>query len=547
MAKDIQFSQKARESLKRGVNKVSDAVRVTLGPKGRNVVLDKGFGAPAVTNDGVSIAKEIELKGKIENMGAELIKEVAEKTNNAVGDGTTTAVILASEMINEGLKYITTGINPMGVRRGIEMASKALIEEIKKNSIQIKNNKEKIVAVASISADSKDMGRMIADIIEEVGHEAPITVEESQTLGLEKEVVKGMQFDEGFISSYMMTDPEALSAEFRDPYILITDKKISAISEIVPLMEKMVQAGRKDLVIIAEDVEGEALATLIVNKLKGSFNALAVKAPGFGDRRKEMMADIAALTGGQIISEEVGLKIENIELNMLGEAGKVLADKDKTTIVDGKGRNKDIEARISAIRKELVSTESEFDKEKLEERLAKLSGGVGIIKVGAATETEMKYKKDKLEDALNATKAAIEEGIVPGGGVSLISSSGVLEHIEMLKDEAAISDEVLAGIKIVRQAIESPIRQIIENAGKQDPGVIIKEVREKSNGTQGYDAIKDKIVDMMSAGIVDPTKVVRLCLQNAASAAAMILTTEAVITDLPEKEESKMPSGMPPM
>jgi chaperonin GroEL len=546
MAKDIQFSQKARESLKRGVNKVSDAVRVTLGPKGRNVVLDKGFGAPAVTNDGVTIAKEIELKGKIENMGAELIKEVAEKTNSAVGDGTTTAVILASEMINEGLKYITTGINPMGVRKGIEMASKALIEEIKKNSIQIKNNKEKIVAVASISAESKDMGKMIADIIEEVGHEAPITVEESQTLGLEKEVVKGMQFDEGFISPYMMTDPEALMAEFKDPYILITDKKISAISEIVPLMEKMVQSGRKDLVIIAEDVEGEALATLIVNKLKGSFNALAVKAPGFGDRRKEMMADIAALTGGQIISEEVGLKIENIELNMLGEAGKVVADKDKTTIVDGKGRNKDIEARISAIRKELVSTESEFDKEKLEERLAKLSGGVGIIKVGAATEAEMKYKKDKLEDALNATKAAIEEGIVPGGGVSLISASSVLENIDASKDEAAISDEVLAGVKIVRQAIESPIRQIVLNAGKQDPGVIIKEISEKSNGTQGYDAIKDKIVDMMSAGIVDPTKVVRLCLQNAASAAAMILTTEAVITDLPEKEESKMPTGMPP-
>jgi chaperonin GroEL len=546
MAKDIQFSQKARESLKRGVNKVSDAVRVTLGPKGRNVVLDKGFGAPAVTNDGVTIAKEIELKGKIENMGAELIKEVAEKTNNAVGDGTTTAVILASEMINEGLKYITTGINPMGVRRGIEMASKALIEEIKKNSIQIKNNKEKIVAVASISAENKDMGKMIAEIIEEVGHEAPITVEESQTLGLEKEVVKGMQFDEGFISPYMMTDPEALMAEFRDPYILITDKKISAISEIVPLMEKMVQAGRKDLVIIAEDVEGEALATLIVNKLKGSFNALAVKAPGFGDRRKEIMADIAALTGGQIISEEVGLKIENIELNMLGEAGKVVADKDKTTIVDGKGRNKDIEARISAIRKELVSTESEFDKEKLEERLAKLSGGVGVIKVGAATETEMKYKKDKLEDALNATKAAIEEGIVPGGGVSLISSSGVLENMETFKDEAAISDEILAGVKIVRQAIESPIRQIVLNAGKQDPGVIVKEIREKSNGTQGYDAIKDKIVDMMSAGIVDPTKVVRLAIQNAASSASMILTTEAVITDLPEKEETKMPSGMPP-
>jgi chaperonin GroEL len=545
MAKEIKFSQDARELLKKGVNKVSDAVRVTLGPKGRNVVLDKGFGAPQVTNDGVTIAKEIELKGKIENMGAELVKEVAEKTNNAVGDGTTTAVILASEMMNEGLKYIATGINPMGVRRGIEMASKTLIEEIKKNSIQIKNNKEKIIAVASISAESKEMGKMIADIIGEVGPEAPITVEESQAIGLEKEVVKGMQFDEGFISPYMMTDPESLLAEFKNPYILITDKKISAIAEIVPLMEKMVAAGRKDLVIIAEDVEGEALATLIVNKLKGSFNALAVKAPGFGDRRKEMLSDIAALTGGQIISEELGLKIENIELNMLGEAGKVVADKDKTTIVSGKGRNKDIEARISAIRKELEKTESEFDKEKLEERLAKLSGGVGVVKVGAATEAEMKYKKDKLEDALNATKAAIEEGIVPGGGVSLISSANVLENMENFKTEAAISDEVLAGVKIVRQAIESPIRQIVLNAGKQDPGVIVKEIGEKSNGKEGYDAIRDKIVDMMSAGIVDPTKVVRLCLQNAASAAAMILTTEAVITDLPEKEETKMMPSMP--
>ena len=455
--------------MKRGVNKVSDAVRVTLGPKGRNVILDKGFGAPMVTNDGVSIAKEIDLKEKIENMGAELIKEVAEKTNAAVGDGTTTAVILASEMINEGLKYIATGINPMGVRLGIETAAKKLIEEIKKNSLQIKNSKEQIVAVASISAESKEMGRMIAEIISEVGPEAPITVEESQTLGLEKEVVKGMQFDEGFISPYMMTDSEELLAEFKNPYILITDKKISAIAEIVPLMEKMVQSGRKDLVIIAEDVEGEALATLIVNKLKGSFNALAVKAPGFGDRRKEMLEDIAVLTGGQIISEELGLKLENIELKMLGQAGKIVSNKDKTTIVDGKGKNKEIEARLASIRKEIERIESEFDQEKLAERLAKLSGGVGVIKVGAATEAEMKYKKDKLEDALNATKAAMEEGIVAGGGVALINAAKVLESEDISKDESAISDEVLAGIRIVRQAIESPIRQIVENAGKQDP------------------------------------------------------------------------------
>lgn len=554
MAKDIQFSQKARGVMKKGVNKVAKAVKVTLGPKGRNVILDKGFGAPAVTNDGVSIAKEIELKDKIENMGAELVKEVADKTNSAVGDGTTTAVVLATEMINEGLKYIATGINPMGVRMGIEEAVKAVVEEIKKSSVQIKGNKEKITQVASISAENKEMGRMIAEIIEEVGHEAPITVEESQTLGLEKEIVKGMQFDEGFVSPYMMTDPEGLLAEYKDPYILITDGKISAVSDIVPLMEKLAQAGKKDLVIIAEEVEGEALATLVVNKLKGSFNALAVKAPGFGDRRKEILADIAALTGGQVVSEELGLKIENVELAMLGEAGKIVADKDKTTIIDGKGRAKDIQARISAIRKELEATESDFDKEKLEERLAKLSGGVGVIKVGAATEAEMKYKKDKLEDALNATKAAIEEGIVPGGGVALISALGAIESDEAVKAEKAISDEVLAGVKIVRQALEAPIRQIVKNAGKQDPGVIIKEVREKSNGTQGYDAIRNKVVDMMTAGIVDPAKVVRLALQNAASTAAMILTTEAAITDLPEKDEAQaamsgggMPGGMPPM
>jgi len=547
MAKDIQFSQKARGLMKKGANKVAKAVKVTLGPKGRNVVLDKGFGAPTVTNDGVSIAKEVELKNKIENMGAELIKETADKTNSAVGDGTTTAVVLAQEMINEGLKYIATGINPMGIRMGIEETVKSVVEEIKKNSVQIKGNKEKVTQVASISAENKEMGRMIAEIIEEVGHVAPITVEESQTLGLEKEVVKGMQFDEGFVSPYMMTDPEGLIAEYKDPYILITDSKISGASDIVPLMEKLAQAGKKDLIIIAEEVEGEALATLVVNKLKGSFNALAVKAPGFGDRRKEMLADIAALTGGQVISEELGLKIENVELSMLGEAGKVAADKDKTTIINGKGRAKDIKARISAIKKELEASESDFDKEKLEERLAKLSGGVGVIKVGAATEAEMKYKKDKLEDALNATKAAIEEGIVPGGGVALVNTLKAIEKDEISLNQRPIADEVLAGTKIVRKALESPVRQIVKNAGKQDPGVIIKEIREKSNGTKGYDAVKNKMVDMITAGIVDPAKVVRVALQNAASTAAMLLTTEAAVTDLPEKEDAgaAMPSGAP--
>jgi chaperonin GroEL len=567
MAKDIQFSQKARGLLKKGVDKVSDAVRVTLGPKGRNVVLDKGFGAPAVTNDGVTIAKEIELKGKIENMGAELIKEVAEKTNSAVGDGTTTAVILASEMINEGLKYVATGMNPVGIRHGIELATKRAVEAIKKVTIPVRGDKKMITQVASISAEDSEMGQMIADIIEEVGHEAPITVEESQTIGLEKEVVKGMQFDEGFISPYMMTDPESLIAEYKDANILILDGKISAASEVVPLMEKMVAAGKKELVIVAEEVEGEALATMIVNKLKGSFNALAVKAPGFGDRRKEMLADIAALTGGQVISEELGLKIDNVELSMLGEVGKVIADKDKTTLVNGKGRAKDIQARISAIRKEIEKTESEFDKEKLEERLAKLSGGVGVIKVGAATEVEMKYKKDKLEDALNATKAAIEEGIVPGGGVALINAlksiKSEYEFIETERGKAIahqdsawsrnnkiVFNEIHSGYRLVMIALTSPLKQIVENAGETEPGVIVNELMTRNDTNFGYNALENKIQNIMTAGIVDPTKVVRIGLQNAASTAAMILTTEAVVTDLPEKEEKMMPgagAGMPPM
>lgn len=548
MAKEIKFSQKARKGLQRGINEVADTVRVTLGPKGRNVVLDSGFGVPKVTNDGVTIAKEIELKKKVRNQGAELIKEVASKTNDAVGDGTTTAVILARTMINEGLKQIAMGVNPMGIRRGIEMATKEVIEELEKKSVQIKDNKEKIAQVAAISAENKEMGKMIAEIIDEVGYESPITVEESQTIGLEKEVVKGMQFDEGFISPYMMTDAESLVAEYKDAYILITDSKISSVNDIVPLLEKLSQAGKKDLMIIAEEVEGEALATLVVNKLKGSFNALAVKAPGFGDRRKEMLADIAALTGGQVISEELGLKLENVEMAMLGEAGKIVSDKEKTTIVDGKGRVKDINARISAIRKEIETTESDFDKEKLEERLAKLSGGVGVIKVGAATEAEMKHKKDKLEDALNATKAAIEEGIVPGGGAALINASKAIENEEISREDRDVSDEVLAGIKIVQRSLNAPVRQIVKNTGKRNPGVVTNEIKEKNSNTQGYDAIKNRIVDMMKAGIVDPTKVVRVALQNAASTAAMVLTTEAVITDAPDKGDSAppaMPAGPP--
>lgn len=537
MAKQIKFSEEARKGLQEGMNKLADTVKVTLGPKGRNVLLDKGFGAPTITNDGVTIAKEIELEDKFANMGAQLIKEVAEKTNDIAGDGTTTATVLAQVMINEGVKNVAAGADPMAIRRGMETGLVSLVETLKKSAKQVSGPGE-IAQVAAIAAEDREIGKLISEIMDEVGREAPITVEESQKLGMAKEVVKGMQFDEGFVSAYMMTDAKRMEANLEDPMILITDKKISTVAEIVPLMEKMTQTGKKNLVIIGEEVEGEALATLVVNKLRGIFNALAVKAPGFGDRRKEMLADIAILTGGQVISEDLGLKLEEVTLEQLGQARRVVANKEKTTIIEGKAKSaKEVHNRVAQIKAEIVKTTSQFDKEKLEERVAKLSGGVGVLKVGAASESEMNYKKAKIEDAVAATKAAVEEGIVSGGGVALIDVIKALDSIKVNDDEEI-------GINILRRALEEPMRQIAENAGK-DGGVIINEVRRKEKGV-GYDAAADKYVDMMEAGIIDPLKVTRAALQNAVSVAATVLTTEAAVTDLPEKNAPAgpaMPAG----
>jgi chaperonin GroEL len=532
MAKEILYSEKAKAKLLKGVNKLANAVTVTLGPKGRNVVLDKGFGAPEVTNDGVSIAKEIELEDKFENMGAEIVKEVASKTNDVAGDGTTTATLLAQTLINEGFKNVTAGANPLEIRRGIDAGVQKIVEKLGQLAKRV-STKEEMAQVATISAEDEKMGKLIAEVFDKVGKDGVVTVEESKGLGLESEIVEGMQFDQGYISPYMMTDPDRMEAVFEDPLILITDRKISAINEILPLLEKMTQAGHKDLVIIAEDVDGEALATLVINKLRGVFNTLAVKAPGYGDRRKEMLQDIAILTGGQVISEELGLKLENVELNQLGQARRVVSRKEETTIVGGKGKKQDIEARIEQIKREIETTESEFDKEKLQERLAKLSGGVAVIKVGAATEVEQKQKQQKIEDAVAATRAAIEEGIVPGGGVALIRCISALDELKLRGDQKV-------GLSILRKALEAPLRKIAKNAGEDD-GVVLQKVKEGKDGF-GFNAKTNKFEDLMEAGVIDPKKVVRSALQNAASAAAMILTTEAAITDKPEKKkESEMP------
>jgi len=545
MSKQFKFNEDARQSLKRGVDKLANAVRVTLGPKGRNVVLDKGFGIPTITNDGVTIAKEVELEDKFENMGAELIKEVAEKTNDFAGDGTTTAVVLAQAMVEEGLKNVTAGSDPLGIKKGIDKAVKATIEILNKakKSINTKNEKAQ---VATISSEDKEVGKMIADVMEEVGKDGVVTVEESQTFGLSKELVEGMQFDNGYISPYMVTGAERMEAEYKEPYILITDQKISAINDILPILEKLSQTGKKSLVIIADDIEGEALTTLILNKLRGTFSSLAIKAPGFGDRKKEMLQDIAAVTGGKVISEEIGLKLENAEIEMLGQATKIISTKENTTIVGGKGDKEDIEKRIKQIKAQLEKTDSEFDKEKLQERLAKLAGGVAVIKVGAATEAEMKYKKFKIEDALNATRAAIEEGIVSGGGAALIRAAYSLN--EHLKDD--LDEEEKIGVKIVMKALESPLRQIAENSGIKDISIMVEDIRKEEN--IGYDFskidprdIKKSRVNMIEAGIIDPLKVTRGALQNAASMASIFLTTEVVITDKPE--EKKEGAGMPPM
>jgi len=538
MAKQIKYSEDAREKLKIGVNKLADAVKITLGPKGRNVLLDKGFGAPTITNDGVTIAKEIDLEDKYENVGAQVIKEAASKTGDDAGDGTTTATLLAQSMINEGIKNVTAGANPVAIRRGIEKGTEAVVSALKKNAEQIKGSKEKIEQVATISSDNEEVGKVIAQAVEKVGEDGVITVEESQTLGLDLEVVEGMQFDRGFVSPYMVTDTARMEAVLENPFILITDLKISAVSDILPLLESLANQGKKELVIIADEVEGEALATLVVNKLRGVFTVLAIKAPGFGDNRKEMLSDIAVLTGGQYISEDLGLKLESVKVEMLGSARKVIADKDKTTVIEGKGQDAKIKARVSQIRNEIEKSTSEFDKEKLQERLAKMAGGVAVIKVGAATEVEMREKKHRVEDAKAATLAAIEEGIVSGGGVALVDVIKILDEIKAQNDEKI-------GVAILRKALEAPMRQIVENAGKEG-SVIIANVKKYQKGF-GYNAARDEYVDMISVGIIDPLKVTRSALQNAASSAAMLLTSEVVVTDAPEKKEvmPSMPGGMP--
>jgi len=554
MAKQIKYDEKARDVIRKGINKAANAIKVTIGPKGRNVVLDKGFGSPTITNDGVTIAKEIELEDKFENVGAQIIQEVASKTSDVAGDGTTTSVVLAQSIINEGLKYIAMEVNPIGIRHGMEIATEKIIEKLNDLKHDINSNEE-IAQVATISAEDPGVGKLIAEVMEKVGKDGVVTVEESQTFGLSKEVVEGMQFDKGYVSPYMITNADRMEAEYKDPYILITDKKVSALNEILPLLEKLAQDGKKELVIIADEVEGEALATFVVNKLRGTFNVLAVKAPGFGDRRKEMLEDIAILTGGKVISEDIGLKLENTEIDSLGQARRVVATKDDTTIIEGKGDEQAIKDRVAQIKKELKDSTSDFDKEKFQERLGKLGGGVAVIKVGAATETELNYKKKKMENALASTRSAIEEGIVAGGGSALLKAGGeVMKEFNNKKITAPskdIADEFDAGIKILLRAIEEPLRQIVNNAGKEE-GAIIADYIKKSNETRvGYNAITNgREPDMIAAGIIDPLKVTRSALQNAASAAAMILTTEAVVTDLPEKEDKGgggMPAGMPGM
>ena len=537
MAKKIIFKEDARKILKSGLDKVANAVKVTLGPKGRNVVLGSGYGSPTITNDGVSIAKEIELEDATENIGAEIIKEVASKTNDIAGDGTTSAVLLTQAIATEGLKNVAAGANPLALRKGIVKGKDAIVQALKEMSKTI-STKEEISQVATISAQDKEMGDLIAQVMEEVGKDGVITVEESKTFGLSKEIVKGLQFDRGYISHYMVSNQEKMEAVLEDPYILITDKKIASLQEILPLLEKLIKTGKKELVIIADEVEGDALTTLIVNKLRGIFSALAVKSPGFGDRKKEMMEDIAVVTGGQVISEEKGMKLENVELEMLGKARRIISTKENTTIVEGKGPKEEIEKRIAQIRKEMENSTSDFDKEKLQERLAKLAGGVGVLKVGAATEVEQKAKQHKLEDALHATRAAVEEGIVPGGGVALLRAASALENVVAEGDEKT-------GVNILKRAIEEPIRQIAQNAGI-DGAVVVQKTKE-GTGDFGFNAAKMEYENLISAGVVDPTKVTRTALENAVSAASMLLTTEVVISELPKKEEKGMPSGMNPM
>ena len=539
-AKQLAFAEDARRRLKDGIDVLANAVATTLGPKGRNVALDRKFGSPTITHDGVTVAKEVELEDPYENMGAQLLKEAATKTNDIAGDGTTTSTVLAHAMVSDGLKNLSAGADPMMLKRGIERAAKEVADALTDMAIDV-TTKEEIASVAAISAQDTDIGELIAEVMDKVGKDGVITVEESKGLEFETEYVEGMQFDRGYISPYFVTDPENMEAVVEEPYVLIHDKKISAATDIVPLLEKLVQVGKRDLVVIAEDIDGEALATLVLNKLRGMLNVLAVKAPGFGDRRKAMLQDIAVLTGGTVITEELGRKLESVTINDLGQAGKVSSTKDDTTVIEGKGDSDKIKGRIEEIKVEIDRSTSDYDKEKLQERLAKLSGGVAVIRVGAATETELKEKKHRVEDALSATRAAVEEGIVPGGGVALINA---LKSIEKLSDD---DPDINTGIKVVRSALETPLRGITRNAGKEG-AVIVEGVRRKQeeakNDKIGYDVLTGEYVDMVEAGIIDPAKVTKGALENAASIAAMILTTEALITDIPE--DDKMPAA-PPM
>ncbi|OGN04235.1 MAG: chaperonin GroL [Candidatus Yanofskybacteria bacterium RIFCSPHIGHO2_01_FULL_44_22] len=556
MAKQISYKEDAREALKRGVDKLANAVKVTLGPKGRNVVLDKGFGSPTITKDGVTVAKDIELKDKLENIGAELIKEVASKTNDVAGDGTTTAIILAQALVSEGFSAVNSGANPIFLKEGMENGLKKVLKVLEKNSRKItdKNIKE----VASISANDPVLGELIADVFKQVGKDGVVTVEESQSTEMAKELVEGLQFDRGYVSVYMVTNAERMETVHDDPYILITDRKISSIQDIVPLLEKLSRAGKRALVIIAEDVDGDALATLVVNKLRGTFNSLAVKAPGFGDRKKEMLEDIAVVTGGQVISEEKGMKLEGIELGMLGQARRLIATKDTTTIIGGKGKKPDIDKRISQLKNQIAKVTSDFDKEKLQERLAKLSGGVAVIKVGALTETELKEKKFRVEDAVNATRAALEEGIVAGGGIALFDALKTLcvtteinkakSTAKRLQEEHQVTvmkdiGDIAKGEGIIKSVLEKPLRTIVANAGYNSNEIVNKLFSQLNELGFGFDARRGEYANMFQEGIIDPLKVVKTALINAVSVASLILTTEAVVTDLPEEKESKMPMG----
>jgi len=534
MSKKILYNEAARKALKAGIDAVADAVKITIGPRGRNVVLDKGYGSPTITNDGVSIAKDISLKDRFENMGAEIVKEVASKTNDIAGDGTTTATILIQSIVNEGMRETNMGVNAMGLRFGIEQASKDIVAALKKIATPIKSDDE-IRQVATVSSESAELGTIIANTIKKVGKDGVVTVEESQSTQLESEIVEGIEFDKGYISSYMITNPDRMEAEFNDPAILVTDKKISSIKEILPMLEQLAKTGKKDLVIIAEDVDGEALTTFVVNKLRGTFNVLAIKAPGYGDSKKEILADIAVTVGATVITEEAGIKFENASIANLGKARKVISTKDNTVIVGGKGKKSEIDGRIAQIKKQRSDSDSKYDIEKFDQRIAKLSGGVAVIRVGAATETEMKYLKLKVEDAVNATKAAIEEGIVSGGGVALIKAASEVE--KSLATKKNLTKEQELGYKIVIRALSAPAKQIAINAGKEDGSVIVDKIK-NGKGNIGYDALNDvMVVDMIQTGIVDPVKVTRLGVENACSAAAILLTTEAAIADDPEEKK----------